>query len=345
MSDTATQGIACPNCAGMVPIPEGQTLVICPFCNLRSLVKGERGLRRYQVARKITGTDAEKAMRGFLGGKMQVARNASRVAVVQETFLAYLPFWASWARVLGWAFGEEKVGSGKNTRYEPREIKIAQEMDWNGAALDVGEFGVEKISLVGRTLDPVDWDALHSEGMVFEPVGVAGDARALAAKDFDQRVKKLADLDRTSQIFTRITRERFGLVYYPLWVVRYVYRGRVFQAVVDAVDGQVLYGKAPGSTLFRAGALVAGMALGSLLAVDGGSLAAYIAFTSSDDDAMGMLLLGGVAVIGGFGLMGVGYRAFRYGEHYEYRRGDKVTSRRRREIREGGVRRALEETT
>jgi DNA-directed RNA polymerase subunit RPC12/RpoP len=345
MSDAAAQGIACPNCAGMVAIPEGQLIVICPYCQMRSLVKGERGIRRYQAARRVGREEAEKAMRAFLGGKMQVARNAARLAQVQETFLAYLPFWASWARVLGWVFGEEKVGSGKNTRYEPREVKIAQEMDWNSPALDVGEFGVTRISLTGRELQPVDWDLLHSEGMVFEPVGVEGDARAAASGDFHQRASKLADLDRVSQSFTRTTRQRFGLVYYPLWVVRYAYRGRVFQVVVDGVDGQVLYGKAPGSTLFRSAALVAGMAAGALLAVDGGSLAAYLAFTSTDDDALGLLVLGGGAALVGFGLMAGGYRAFRYGEHYEYRRGDKVLKRRRKFIREGGVRRALEEST
>lgn len=342
MSTAATQGLACPNCNGMIPIPEGQLLTICPYCDLRSLVRGGRGLRRYQVTLKVARPDAEKALRGFLSGKMQIARNAARVAEVQETFLAYLPFWASWARVLGWAFGEEEVGSGDNKRYEPREIKIAQEMDWTGAALDVGEFGVERIALAGRDLTPVDWDGLHNAGMVFEPVGVAGDAQAEAKRDFEQRVRKLAKLDRVSQVFTRTTRERFGLVYYPLWVVRYLYRGRAFQVVVDGVDGKVLYGKAPGSTLFRSLALVAGMASGALLAVDGGSLATYFAFTSSDDDSLGLLAVAGGAVVVGLGLMAGGYRAFRYGEHYEFH-GHRNIKRAQKMVREGGVRRAVEE--
>jgi hypothetical protein len=37
----------------MVPIPEGQAVVRCPFCDQRSLVRGERGLRRYQVPQRI----------------------------------------------------------------------------------------------------------------------------------------------------------------------------------------------------------------------------------------------------------------------------------------------------
>ena len=56
-----------------------------------------------------------------------------------------------------------------------------------------------------------------------------------------------------------------ALVYYPLWVARYHYRHRSYQVVVDGYNGRVLYGKAPGNTLYRALMLVAGTAPGHLL--------------------------------------------------------------------------------
>ena len=55
-------GLSCPNCGGMVPIPEGQAIVHCPFCEQRSFVRGERGLRRYQVAQRV---DRDKAFAGL----------------------------------------------------------------------------------------------------------------------------------------------------------------------------------------------------------------------------------------------------------------------------------------
>jgi hypothetical protein len=54
-------GLACPRCGGMVTIPEGQAIVICPYCDLRSSVSAENdpgwaddgnpgvGVRRYQA--------------------------------------------------------------------------------------------------------------------------------------------------------------------------------------------------------------------------------------------------------------------------------------------------------
>jgi hypothetical protein len=114
-----------------------------------------------------------------------------------------------------------------------------------------------------------------------------------------------------------------GLVYYPLWVLRYLYRGRSFQVVVDGFSGEVLYGKAPGSTLYRAAVLVGGTALGALLAIDGSALAFYLASESKGDSGSGLFFAGIAALAVGFGLMAAAYRAFRFGEQYEFRRGGK----------------------
>jgi len=305
----------------MVPIPEGQWIVACPFCNLRSLVKGEHDLQRYQVAKRIERPQALEAMSRFFTGHRAIASNIARQVSLEEAFVAYLPFWASWGRGLGWVFGQKRVGSGNDAHYEPREVKTSQELSWNGAACDVGEFGVTQIPLQGRPLEPFEAQSLHQAGLVFEPVGSASDARATTEAEFQNRLRNAANLDRIGQVFTRIVNKRMGLVYYPLWVLRYLYRGRSFQVVVDGFSGEVLYGKAPGSTLYRAAMLVGGMALGALVGVDGGALAFYLASQSKGDSGSGLFFAGIAALVIGFGLMAGAYRAFRFGEQYEYRKG------------------------
>ncbi len=118
----------------------------------------------------------------------------------------------------------------------------------------------------------------------------------------------------------RSIRQRFGLIYYPLWVLRYTYRGRAYQVVVDGYSGLVLYGKAPGNTLYRAAVLVGGMAIGAFMLVDLSAAAFAIAFNIKGD-GVGVFIVGGLAaIVIGFGLMATGYRKFRYGEQFEYRR-------------------------
>jgi len=315
MSDKALQGLGCPRCGGMVNIPEGQALVTCPFCDQRSVVSGERGVRRYQVPNHIDRTSAEKAGRSFLGSNAQIAQGLKEQAQVTEVFLVHLPFWTAWGRGVAWAFGQVKVGSGDHEHYEAREKKVVKDLSWNGVACDVGEFGVHHISLKGRPLEPFNSDQLHRTGMVFEPVGSDEEAFLTAQKDFQASIQEDAGLDRTSQLFARILSPLLGVVYYPVWVMRYLVRGRAFQVVIDGFDGGVLYGKAPGNLLFRAAALVGGMAIGAFLSID--VTAFILSSTNGKDNPLAFVAF---AFLGGIALMYTGYHRFRYGEQYEFNR-------------------------
>ncbi|MFN2237297.1 MAG: hypothetical protein ACK2U1_23960 [Anaerolineales bacterium] len=312
-------GLSCPNCGGMVPIPEGQAIVQCPYCEQRSFVRGERGLRRYQVAQRVNRDKAFSRLQAFLKGHRAIAGDVAQKAKLTEIFVAYLPFWAVWAKALGWVFGEERVGRGDNARYQPREIKVVQDMHWNGAACDVGEFGVDSLPLTVQQMEPFNPEELHARGMVFEPIGSQSDAQSAANKEFHEQVQDHADLDRVAQVVTRLIHRRFGLVYYPLWVLRYLYRDRAFQVVVDGYSGKVLYGKAPGSTLYRALVLIGGMIVGAFLSIDVSSAFFSMGLQMEDDIALALLTMGGGAFLGGFGLMFAAYRKFRYGEIFEYR--------------------------
>jgi hypothetical protein len=148
--------------------------------------------------------------------------------------------------------------------------------------------------------------------MVFEPTNSPVEALEQSRLFFENQTRGQANLDRVSQSFVRIVRPHQGLVFYPLWVMRYTFHNRIFQVVVDGFSGEVLYGKAPGNIYYRAAVLVGGMAAGSFIAIDLGGLALR---GNNHSGEFGIALL-----IGGFALMYFSFRKYRYGEHYEYRR-------------------------
>ena len=319
MSDSElSKGLNCPRCGGVVPIPDGQVIVRCPSCDFRSIVRGDVGVRRYQVPVRVQREQTLQVLKNFFNN-FAIAFDAKSKSQVSDVFIVYLPFWTLWGRALGWAFGEKEVGDSKNRRMEPREIKITQEMVWTGAACDVGEFGVAQVQLTNQPLEPFNSDTLHASGMVFEPVGSLSEARQAAEKNFEQKVSAAANLDRLSQLFIRFVNQRFGLVYYPLWVIRYLYRGRSFQVVVDGFSGKVLYGKAPGNVIYRAAVLVGGMALGAFLTLDVPTFLFQLLNSSSNArSGEGILGLALGAFVIGLGMIAFSYRAFRYGEYYEF---------------------------
>lgn len=354
MSDQdAVKGLTCPRCGGTVAVPEGQIIVVCPYCEQRSVVavskkmtveaQGQNaqtnllsgfseshgtelpeiedqglGVRRYQAPLNVNRDQAVQEMKQFLSGKIQVARDAASSAQIAEAFVVYLPFWAVWGRGVAYAFGQVKVGSGNDAHYEPREKKIMREMSWNLPACEVGEFGVQRISMDHCPMQPFNADELHRLGMVFEPVGSEQEALAAAQLSFRNEIQGEIHLDRTAQVFTRLLKPRLGLLYYPMWIIRYLYHGRAFQVAVDGVDGKILYGKAPGSVGYRAGALVGGMAVGSVVTIDIPGIILLTSDSSHNDD--NPFVFGAILFFVGLGILWLAYRTFRYSEHYEYHR-------------------------
>ncbi len=307
---TASQGLTCPNCNGVVPVPEGARIVTCPFCDMRSLVHGERGIRRWQVVNRLDRQQALEAVSGFYSG-MNKARDLKREANIRELFLVYLPYWQVKAFVAGWLFG--RIESGKDST-KPIEVEVMEEMEWHDAATDVSEFGVHRIVAAEVDLEPYNAERLHAESLVFEPVESKSEALEEAEMHFVFRGQSKRSLKRKFFERFHILRQRLSIIYYPLWVARYQYRKRSYQVVVDGVSGKVLYGKAPGNILYRAAMLVAGMAAGTFILVNGTIIAGLAVSNSDDGDSFALLLLP-IAI--GAGLIAAGYRRFRYGEEVE----------------------------
>lgn len=305
-----TQGLICPECSGVVPIAEGDRIVQCPFCQTHSLVQGERGVRRWQVTQVVERGRALQAVTNFFRG-VKKARDLPKEAKIKDTFLVYLPYWRVEAFVAGWMFGRVKSGE-KSTR--PVEVQISEMMHWNDAAVDVAEYGVHQVAISKDQLEPYDSERLHAEAMVFEPSESHSDALAEAGRNFTYRGRKKRSLRTKYFEKFHFLRQRLSIVYYPLWVSRYEYRKRNYQAVVDGVNGRILYGKAPGNIFYRAAALVGGLAAGNFILVNGTLLAGTLA-SSSDEGGNFLFVLAPIGL--GIGLIIAGYRAFRYGEEVE----------------------------
>jgi hypothetical protein len=312
MTDSTSKGLTCPACAHTVPVPEGARLVTCPSCQQRLFVQGERGVRRWELRRVVTRDQAQQTVKGFFNG-MNKAGDLKRTAEIKELFLVYLPFWRVMAQVAGWRLG--RVRRDKDST-KPVEVEILEEMQWNDAAVDVSEFGVNRVPIAGKSFEPFDQDRLSAEGMIFEATESPTDAVAEADAFFQQVARSKKSLSTIYLEKFSLLRQKLSIVYYPLWVARYQYRNRSYQVVVDGVNNKILYGKAPGNILYRAAALVIGMAVGNLLLVHGTALALQVlAYSDSHDDGLAFLLvppiLGILAII-------KGYRSFRFGEEVEY---------------------------
>lgn len=304
------EGLSCPNCGGTLEVAGGLRVVFCEFCRTPLLAASEVGIRRFAVQPMIGADRARAEAMAWLGSGLRKDPKLERQARLAESLLCFLPFYRVQADCLGVALGTERrtrtVGSGKNRRTETYEVdverKVTQSHDRTYPAVDVSEWGIQRVNLTGDPLVPFEAKSLNRLGMVFEPTGSERSVFESALAQFRAVTDPGAGLVRVRFEFLETLRERLSVIYYPVWVVRYHYRERAYQVLVDAEDASLAYGKAPGNDFYRAAALVATEAA-----------VAFVATTLVQ--VTGEASCGMIAFIGAFATAALawGWKQFRYG--------------------------------
>jgi hypothetical protein len=218
--------------------------------------------------------------------------------------------------VIGWVLGTQTRTEGKRRVEVPKEIQVERSFDVTKPAADMSEFGVQHVNVAGDRIQPLEEEKLRARGMVFRPQIEAEEAARGILEEGMNEARLGASLSKISFSWLRTARARTTLVYYPLWVFRYAFRGRTYQALVDAEDGTLAYGQAPANAFLRALKLVAAVGGACFIATtilqSGGFLAAMSGRHSRDEG--GVLL---ALAVGFFFAVYWGYRQFRYGSIIE----------------------------
>ncbi len=308
-------GLRCFSCGGSVDVQEGVTNVECRYCGTPQAVVGRRGVVNVMVLNTVEREKASRIVRNWFTKGIRKDPALRKEAHFQEAFLAWFPFVRARLDVVGWVLGirekKRKRGNKWETVREPVERAIEQSVDLTMPAAEMAEFGVHRIDLAGDEVHPLDDALLRSRGMVFRPSRSLEETAALLSDGAIDNIKRSNRLDHVSFSWLAGVRRRVALVYYPLWVVRYGFRGRTYQVLVDAEDGSLAYAKAPGNHFYRAFSLVGTAAgacfIGTTILQHAGS------FLRSENGLMGL----GIVGLALAGLVYWGFTQFRHGGEVE----------------------------
>jgi ribosomal protein L37AE/L43A len=315
MAEAAGQviaGVGCPSCGGSLEMRDGVSVMKCTFCGTTLMVKGAWGAQKFFVKNEAKKADAESSLRKWWK-KFKIAPDLKKIGKIKDMFLVYIPFYRVTADVVGWVFGVKKetrtVGSGKSTRvvttYKDVERHVNRSFDDTMPALNIGEFGTQRVDLRGDTIIPADINEMQKQGMTFQPTASFSDALEEAQQRFIAAADPSPSLHQVTFRQIDTVRERVSLIYYPLWVLRYGYKGRTYQCVIDGQDHTLSYGKAPGNNLYRALMMVGTMAAATF----GASSLLQAMFEASEVD----FRIVAAVVVGAGLLIWWGFKKFRYG--------------------------------
>jgi len=285
-------GLNCPACGGAIKVVEGETTVNCQYCGSMLFIEGDAGVTTISFRNMITRETAVTASAGWWRKGFK-ARDLKRVGKVTECYPIYIPFWSTTTRVAGWICGyEERTHSdGKRTYTEriPKEELVLRDYRFSEIACDPGDLGIKKLKNMDGETALTDFEMIPT----FESTTSRDDAITHAKASAMSNARADAHVPHITFENVHVFPRSMSMVYYPVWVVRYTYRDRMYLNTVDGVTGSVLSGRAPGDPLFQSLAITAGTSVGGLL----GAVGILIAGTSAEG-AVGCFIVGLAVMVG-----------------------------------------------
>jgi len=212
------------------------------------LLRGTDGIRRRRLPARVEREEAVESARRWLEERPDRARDRGRAALVGARLL-YLPIWEVKAEVVGWEFGRRRrdqtvlvsdAGGAESLKRETVEQPVAepylQERRLYREATDLAALGWGRPQITGTEL------ALpYLPGEVEPGAAVLEHDQGLAALRQEARRSFVRPADGTlaQDLHLFVLRERAGLLYYPVWSLRYRHGDRLYPVTVDARHGVV----------------------------------------------------------------------------------------------------------
>lgn len=246
----------CPSCGAGIEIRENERIVNCSYCGGKHFLTGIKGTVRSIVPFDLSEADAKKVVLRYFR-RRETAQDIPQRGQLKEIAPIFVPFWKVREGYSGWRF---------RPGVRPQVITRAAEV--TVPACSTGGLGFTSVHMEPHDLaEQVLYDPRKAqrEGTVYDVTIPKEDILQLTKR---RVLGKTKGRGLGSVFFQRIKRIRTStsLIYYPFWLIKYSYKGRLYQVVVNGRRGLIISGRFPVNLAARLGPLILVSAVGAFLA-------------------------------------------------------------------------------
>jgi len=237
--------IHCSHCGAPLSFKPGEILATCKYCGYTVVVETGQPftfehsimLNRYDLV-SVDAPIIDWMRTGFLKPS-----DLAKKSKIMEKNLVYLPFWVV-------SVEAKSSYKGIFERMAPavvKEGKIEKEYDWLVLARKATEFPTKEydVPLAGKI--PFDFRKIEGFAKVLNSEIDKDDAVEFARQQIDQHHRYLAqeDVDKIIEMNTSINVKQIVYLHAPIWFVKFEYKGKLYQLLVDGASGMVIKGDIP----------------------------------------------------------------------------------------------------
>lgn len=308
--------IKCPNCDGQLIIPKQSSTVVCEYCNTTVNVKTGKILKENYFMKLQYDLEMATEKMYSWGTKQLGAPKGLNKSKVIESKLVFWPFWVVEVEA-------EANYTGVQKKPDFRGSSSQRTLKWNNIT-ETGELDMEQDIFIPANPDtpeplkeyiiPTKRKEYFNKDQILEvrgttePVQMEQTVAIQKAKKIMYdilRQEALKEVDSITRIDEKLETPAVFLVSIPIWHIKYCYKIRNYDALVDGASGRIIHMKFPRKMAFRAMTLLSGLLH---LAVGGGIglLLVYLGFTVFDG-----IFPTAFGIAFGLGMLGISLRFFR----------------------------------
>ena len=237
--------IHCSHCGAPISFKPGEILATCKYCGYTIVIETGQPftfehsllLNRYDLV-SVDAPIIDWMRTGFIKPP-----DLAKKSKIMEKNLVYLPFWVV-------SVEAKSSYKGIFERMAPavvKEGKIEKEYDWLVLARKATEFPTKEydVPLAGKI--PFDFRKIEGFAKVLNSEIDKDDAVEFARQQIDQHHRYLAqeDVDKIIEMNTSIDVKQIVYLHAPIWFVKFEYKGKLYQLLVDGASGMVIKGDIP----------------------------------------------------------------------------------------------------
>jgi len=237
--------ISCPHCGAPITFEPGEILATCRYCGYTVVIETGKAFifEHSMLLNKFDTAQIEQPIREWMRtGFVKPSDLAAKSKIVEKT-LVYLPFWLITAETT-------TTYKGIFERITPaivKEGRIAKEYNWLVLGRKAAEFPTREYEVPLEGKIPYDFRKIEGFAKTFNSEIDEDEAKNRAKQEIEEFHHYLAqqDVDKIIEIKTEINIRQTVYLHAPIWFVKYEYKGKVYQLLIDGASGTIIKGDIP----------------------------------------------------------------------------------------------------
>lgn len=242
---SVVQEIRCSNCGAPISFEPGEIIATCKYCGYTVVIETGKAFtfEHSMLLNKYDETEIEEPVESWMRTGFLKPPDLAKKSKITEKTLVYIPFWVVSADA-------ESAYKGIFERIAPpvvKEGKIKKQYDWLVLARRATVFPTKEYDVPLKGKIPYDFRKVESFAKVLNSEVNKNEAVELAKQEIGEHHRYLAqqDVDRIIEMKTEVDINQTVYLHAPVWFIKYEYKGKTYQLLVDGATGTTIKGDIP----------------------------------------------------------------------------------------------------